>query len=75
MDALTFLGTFGLFFTLFLLFLRFVPMVAISEVKNVLPEADPHFYGPHGDGHAGQENVPYTQPASEYPDHSDGEKH
>ena len=74
-DALTFLGTFGLFFTLFLLFLRFVPMVAISEVKNVLPEADPHFYGPHGDGHAGQENVPYTQPASEYPDHSDGEKH
>ena len=73
-DALTFLGTFGLFFTLFLLFLRFVPMVAISEVKNVLPEADPHFYGPHGDGHAGQENVPYTQPSAEYPDHSDGEK-
>ena len=78
-DALTFLGTFGLFFTLFLLFLRFVPMVAISEVKNVLPEADPHFYGPHGDGHGGmedaQEGAPYSQPAAEYPDHSDGEKH
>ena len=73
-DALTFLGTFGLFFTLFLLFLRFVPMVAISEVKNVLPEADPHFYGPHGDGHAGQENVPYTQPASEHLDQGDGKK-
>ena len=50
-DMLTFLGTFGLFFTLFLLFLRFVPMVAISEVKAVLPQADPHFYEPHGDSH------------------------
>jgi molybdopterin-containing oxidoreductase family membrane subunit len=43
------IGSFGLFFTLFLLFLRFVPMVAIAEVKGVLPHADPHFYG-HGDG-------------------------
>ena len=77
-DALTFLGTFGLFFTLFLLFLRFVPMVAIAEVKGVLPEADPHFYGTHGDGHGGlqdtQEGVPYRQPSAEYPDHSDGEE-
>jgi molybdopterin-containing oxidoreductase family membrane subunit len=48
---LTFIGSFGLFFTLFLLFLRFLPIVAISEVKGVLPEADPHFYG-HGDGAA-----------------------
>ena len=45
-----FIGSFGLFATLFLLFLRFVPMVAISEVKGVLPQADPHFYGGHGDG-------------------------
>ncbi|MEM8488621.1 MAG: NrfD/PsrC family molybdoenzyme membrane anchor subunit [Bacteroidota bacterium] len=51
-DVLTFVGTFGLFFTLFLLFLRWVPMVAISEVKGVMPEADPHFYDNHGDGHA-----------------------
>ncbi len=51
-DVLTFVGSFGLFFTMFLLFLRFVPMVAISEVKAVLPEADPHFYG-HGDGQTG----------------------
>ncbi|MDA1027633.1 MAG: polysulfide reductase NrfD [Bacteroidetes bacterium] len=50
-DVLTFVGTFGLFFTLFLLFLRFLPMVAASEVKGVLPEADPHFYDHEGDGH------------------------
>ncbi len=57
-DILTFVGTFGLFFTMFLLFLRFVPMVAISEVKAVLPQADPHFYETHGDGHGhGHENV------------------
>jgi molybdopterin-containing oxidoreductase family membrane subunit len=35
-------GSFGLFFTLFLLFLRFLPMIAMSEVKGVLPQADPH---------------------------------
>jgi molybdopterin-containing oxidoreductase family membrane subunit len=41
-DICTFIGTFGLFFTLFLLFLRFLPMIAISEVKGVTPQADPH---------------------------------
>jgi len=41
-DILTFVGSFGLFFTLFLLFMRFLPMVAISEVKGVTPQADPH---------------------------------
>ena len=51
-DVLLYVGSFGLFFTLFLLFLRFVPMVAIAEIKGVLPQADPHFYGHgHGDGH------------------------
>jgi len=34
-------GSFGLFFTLFLLFVRYLPMVAISEVKTVLPQAKP----------------------------------
>jgi Ni/Fe-hydrogenase subunit HybB-like protein len=38
-DVGTFVGTMGLFMTLFLLFCRFLPIVAISEVKNVLPEA------------------------------------
>ena len=41
-DIWTFVGTFGLFCTLFLLFMRFLPMIAISEVKGVTPQADPH---------------------------------
>jgi Ni/Fe-hydrogenase subunit HybB-like protein len=41
-DICTYLGTFGLFFTCFLLFIRFVPMIAISEVKGVTPQSDPH---------------------------------
>ncbi len=41
-DIATFLGSFGLFFTLFLLFLRFLPMISMTEVKGVLPQADPH---------------------------------
>ena len=46
-EATLFLGSFGLFFTLFLLFLRFLPIIAIAEVKGVMPEADPH----HGEDH------------------------
>lgn len=46
-DFATLLGSFGLFFTLFLLFLRFLPMIAMAEVKNVLPQADPHQHGAH----------------------------
>jgi molybdopterin-containing oxidoreductase family membrane subunit len=41
-DICTLIGSFGLFFTLFMLFCRFLPQVAISEVKNVLPQAHPH---------------------------------
>lgn len=41
-DILTFVGSFGLFFSLFLLFVRFLPIVAMAEVKGVLPEARPH---------------------------------
>ena len=39
-DILTFVGSFGLFFTLFLLFIRVLPMISMSEVKGVLPEAE-----------------------------------
>ena len=46
-DGLMLLGSFGLFFTLFLLFIRWVPMVAIAEVKAVMPEADPHYKAEH----------------------------
>ena len=64
-DVLTLMGSFGLFLTLFLLFLRFFPLGAIAEVKGVLPQADPHYYGDHGDGHGRAHSVPYVQPAQE----------
>ncbi len=51
-DGLTLLGSFGLFFTLFLLFIRYVPMVAIAEVKGVMPQANPHYYDDHRNGHS-----------------------
>ena len=35
-------GSFGLFFTLFMLFCRFLPIIAMGEVKSIMP---------HGDGH------------------------
>ncbi len=35
-------GSFGLFFTLFLLFCRFVPVVAMYEVKSILPQSHVH---------------------------------
>ncbi|RJP82564.1 MAG: hydrogenase [Candidatus Zixiibacteriota bacterium] len=41
-DISTFLGSFGLFFTMFLLFIRFLPMIAMAEVKGVLPQAAVH---------------------------------
>lgn len=45
-DVMTFAGTFGIFTTFFLIFIRFFPMIAMSEVKTVLPEADPHYHPP-----------------------------
>ena len=39
LDITTLAGSFGLFLTLFLLFCRYIPMVAMSEVKAVLPHA------------------------------------
>jgi molybdopterin-containing oxidoreductase family membrane subunit len=52
-DILTFVGSFGLFMTLFLLFVRFLPMVAMAEVKSVMPQAThgalEHGHRPLGD--------------------------
>lgn len=42
-DKVTFLGTFGFFMMNFLLFLRFLPVIAIGEVKGVLPQSNPHY--------------------------------
>jgi molybdopterin-containing oxidoreductase family membrane subunit len=51
-DFMMFGGTMGLFLTLFFLFMRFVPMIAIFEVKTLLPEAKVHAsHGAHGHGH------------------------
>ena len=41
-DIGIFASSFGLFSSLFLLFLRYLPMVAMSEVKGILPQADVH---------------------------------
>jgi molybdopterin-containing oxidoreductase family membrane subunit len=35
-------GSFGLFFTLFALFIKFLPIIAMAEVKTVMPEAHAH---------------------------------
>ncbi len=44
-DILFLIGSFGLFFTLFLLFCRFLPVVALAEVKGVLPRSDEPDHG------------------------------
>jgi molybdopterin-containing oxidoreductase family membrane subunit len=38
-EILTLAGSFGLFFTCFLLFVRFLPLMAMAEVKPLLPES------------------------------------
>ncbi|WP_078124186.1 NrfD/PsrC family molybdoenzyme membrane anchor subunit [Leptospira alexanderi] len=39
-DFMMLIGTFGIFFTLFLLFCRIMPVIAIAEVKTVMPSKD-----------------------------------
>jgi len=64
-DLATFLGSFGLFFTMFSLFVRYVPMVAMAEVKTVLPQADPHGHGEPAQAFgAGQPEEPRTAHAA-----------
>jgi molybdopterin-containing oxidoreductase family membrane subunit len=45
-DLLTLAGSFGLFLFLFLLFLRFAPIIAMAEVKSIMPAAGLE-RGPH----------------------------
>jgi molybdopterin-containing oxidoreductase family membrane subunit len=45
-DWATYLGTIGLFFALMFVFIRFLPMISISEMQALLPEAHPE--GEHG---------------------------
>lgn len=44
-DVCMLIGSFGLFFTFFFLFLRFLPVVAIAEIKAIMPQA--HAHGHH----------------------------
>jgi Ni/Fe-hydrogenase subunit HybB-like protein len=50
-DILTFTGSLGTFLTLYLLFMRFLPQFAMSEIKNVMPQADPHAGHAHDHAH------------------------
>jgi molybdopterin-containing oxidoreductase family membrane subunit len=45
-EVCTLLGSIGLFMTLFLLFCRYLPMIAMAEIKAVMPAA--HGHAPHG---------------------------
>jgi molybdopterin-containing oxidoreductase family membrane subunit len=51
-DVLTFVGSCGTFLTLYLLFTRFLPQFAMSEIKNVMPEASPHHHPAQSGGAA-----------------------
>jgi len=57
-DVITYVGTFGLFFTFFLLFLRFLPMIAVAEIKAILPQADPHNYDENGEFNPPKVEIP-----------------
>lgn len=41
-DIMMFVGSFGLFFTLFTLFCRYLPVIAMAEVKGVMPRPKNH---------------------------------
>jgi molybdopterin-containing oxidoreductase family membrane subunit len=52
-DVCTLIGSFGLFMTLFLLFCRYLPMIAMAEIKAIMPAANPHAgHDAHGAGRA-----------------------
>ena len=64
-DIGAFVGSFGLFGTMMCLFVRFLPLIAIAELKTVIPAADPHGAHGHGSDHAHSDH-----PHSDHP-HSD----
>ena len=59
-DWLQMIGDFGLFFTFTLLFIRVLPMIAIAEVKGVLPMSSHHY-------HSGYDAADYLKHNGEYP--------
>ncbi len=67
-DLLMLAGSFGLFFTLFLLFCRFLPVVAMAEVKTVMPHSHAH---PEEPGHRRDEHRSDYWPDEHRPDTDD----
>jgi len=74
-DILTFAGTLGFFFACFLLFCRYLPMLAMAEIKPLLPEerqvagnasaAVPFPYPiPQGEGKTGETPLVWILPSS-----------
>ena len=49
-----FIGTFGLFMVFFLLFSKYLPIIALGEVKSIMPGAQPSHH--HHDDHAHDEH-------------------
>jgi Ni/Fe-hydrogenase subunit HybB-like protein len=50
-DFAILLGSFGWFFMWFLLFIKQLPVIAISEVKEIVPPKTKHAHSAHGGGH------------------------
>ena len=59
-EVLTLIGSFGLFMTLFLLFCRWLPMVAMAEVKSILPPHSPR----DGEGERGRQGDKESEESS-----------
>ncbi len=62
------IGSFGLFLTLFLLFIRYLPVIAIAEIKAVMPEANPHAHHHHDDHGEPHANANADATSSSHPD-------
>jgi len=61
-----------LFFTLFLLFVRFLPVVAMAEVKSIMPQA--HIHPEHHDERSGDEHRSDYGPDEHHrPKHGNGD--
>ncbi|MCS6807581.1 MAG: NrfD/PsrC family molybdoenzyme membrane anchor subunit [Bacteroidota bacterium] len=54
-----FIGTFGLFMTFFLLFAKYLPIIAIAEVKSIMPGAQPSHHHHEDEKHT--EHSEYTE--------------
>ncbi len=61
-DFMTYFGTIGLFLTLFFLFIRFVPMIAMFEVRTLLPQAKVDHGQAHGAAHGPTGDGPQSAP-------------